>query len=131
MLPEALYDTYKQYKADTSKIVQWLASTAARCGYCQQVNGAVAAEPTKPNKLKGRARKLARDAATAQTAAKRNGSVPLPERQVEDVKTHVIKLMEFLPMAEAIAQSSETIRISTGLIKLFKRCIMKRTGVAE
>lgn len=131
MLPEALYDTYKQYKSDTSKIVQWLASTATKCGYTQPDKSAPAAEPAKPTKLRGRARKLARDAATAETAAKRNGSVAMSERKVESVKTHVVELKEFVPMVEAIAKSSETTRISTGLIKLFKRCIMKRTGVAQ
>ena len=104
MLPEGLYDTYKQYKSDTSKIVQWLASTATNCGYNQPVKSAPATEPVKPTKLKGRARKLARDAATADTAAKRNGAVPLPEREVEDVKTHVVELEESVLMAEAISE---------------------------
>ena len=131
MLPEALFDTYKQYKSDTRKIIQWLASTAARCGYTQPDQSAPAAEPAKPTKLKGRARKLARDAAAAGMAAKRNGSAVVSERKVEGVQIHVVELKEFVPMVEAIAKSSERTRISTGLIKLFKRCIIKRTGVAQ
>ena len=81
-------------------------------GYSQPVKSAPAAEPAKPTKLKGRARKLARDAASAETAAKRNGFVSLSKRKVEDVKTNLVELKEFVPMAEAMAKSSQTTRIT-------------------
>lgn len=33
MLPEFLYDSYRQYKADTNQFVAWLTETAHQCGY--------------------------------------------------------------------------------------------------
>src|SRR5271155_3659171 len=71
MLPDFLFSTYKQYKADTDKITTWLAETAKKCGYKSPFSDpkapgeSVADQRGKPPKLKGRARKLARDAAAA------------------------------------------------------------------
>lgn len=59
-LPPDLFTTFKQYKLDTEHIAEWLASTAEKCGFVR--SQAIEKAP----KLKGRARKLARDAAKAE-----------------------------------------------------------------
>ena len=125
MLPEALFDSYKQYKADTHKIVQWLATTATKCGYSPPPSSAEAEQQGKSTKLKGRARKLAREAAAA------GSNTPLRQDAEDTVKTQIVPLSQFLPMAEAIAKAATPARISTGLTKLFKRCIESRTGVTD
>ena len=80
MLPDFLFSTYKQYKTDTDKIATWLAETAKKCGYKSASNGVSgpgsddAAQTSKQPKLKGRARKLARDAAAAEKKASAAGT---------------------------------------------------------
>ena len=114
MLPDVLFGKYRQYKDDTTKIATWLAETAAKCGYASP-------EPEKPKKLKGRARKIARDARQNDGAAS----------SASDVK-HIIKVKDFVKMAEAIARASDVSKsISTGLIKVFKRCIQARSDTID
>jgi hypothetical protein len=67
MSPSFFHTSYKQYKDDTNHIASWLATTAKRCGHPSDLLTSTAAKndaQTAP-KLKGRARKLARDAAKA------------------------------------------------------------------
>jgi len=83
MLPGSLFTTYKQYKDDTKTIVEWLADTAWRCGY--DPNQASQDGESKKPKLKGRARKLARDVAATTTATANSTS---------GNKTYVVKIKE-------------------------------------
>ena len=203
MLPEPLFNTYTQYKSDTLRIATWLASTARRCGYTpppeQSSNSANGAAingsagigsgvngdgvEVKPQKLKGRARKLAKEAAVreAKEAKGREAETKRLKREIEErtskmqwdgdgnaeadaiavaaaaesgkevekkpKKKYVIQLREFVPMAESIARAASDsskdnamevdrevkpkVKISTGLIKLFRRCIRARTGTNE
>jgi len=65
MLPGFLESTYKRYKNDTSVFIKWLYEAGSRCGY-------VTSEPIKPRdetpakapRLKGKARKQAKEAAS-------------------------------------------------------------------
>lgn len=130
MLPEALLSKYKQYKHDTASIAAWLHSTAHRCGYDSQ---AVAKPVTTPaaGKLKGRARKLARDAASA---AKKPQSDAGKNASSNGETKYEVKIREFVPMAESIADYAAVnagVKISTGTVKIFKRCIQARTGAIE
>ena len=141
MLPEFLFSSYKQYKTDTDKITTWLADTAHKCGYkspspsnptasgnkntSDQQNG-------KPPKLKGRARKLARDAAAA--AEKNKGTPQLsPANSASDrAKTTKVPVREFEVMAEHIARSKDPApSVPRGFINLIKRCIKKRRGTSD
>jgi len=116
MLPGSLFTTYKQYKDDTKTIVEWLADTAWRCGY--DPNQASQDGESKKPKLKGRARKLARDVAATTTATANSTS---------GNKTYVVKIKEFVPMAESIARSEDKkVVIPLKILKTFKSCITAR-----
>ncbi|KAJ9662202.1 hypothetical protein H2198_001553 [Neophaeococcomyces mojaviensis] len=116
MLPGALFTTYKQYKHDTKVIVEWLADTARKCGY-DPSTASQNTEAKKP-KLKSSARKLARDSAAA--AAKDNVA--------SSTRIHVVKVRDFVPMAQCIADSKDTkIIIPLKILKIFKSCITARS----
>lgn len=71
MLSSPIFNTYTQYESETLKIATWLASTARKCGYTPPPISAVPNVPDGPVlnaegravKFKGRARKLAKEAA--------------------------------------------------------------------
>jgi hypothetical protein len=83
MLPELLCRTYATYKSDTDYVANWLATTASRCGYVfealdrdqaqsKQFGVPISTQPVSQTgtgvpRLKGRARKLARDASAKGT----------------------------------------------------------------
>ncbi|KIV76834.1 hypothetical protein PV11_08693 [Exophiala sideris] len=62
-LPPDMVLTYKRYKQDTETVAGWLAETAAQAGYNGNTTVNTTVNAPKEPKLKGRARKLARDAA--------------------------------------------------------------------
>lgn len=132
MLPNFLYDTYKQYKADTDKIATWLAETAKKCGWIEAnaAEGASATNSSKPTKLKGRARKLAREAAAAGKAAPSPSDVG--KSGSAKAQKYVVRTKDFVPMAKFIANASDdSLRIPSGFMNLIKRCITTRTGTAD
>ena len=129
MLPEFLSSRYSTYKADTDKIASWLAENAAKCGWTAPTdvprNGG-APQDAKVPKLKGRARKLARDAAAAEK------KVPSPSEKTDpELPRHIIRIKDFVPMAACIAKHSSSIRISSGFLNLIKRCIMARNSTTD
>lgn len=79
----------------------------------------------KATRLKGRARKLARDAAAAETKAQASKG----KNTVEPPK-HIIKINDFVPMAACIAKNSSSIKVTSGFLNLIKRCIMARSSIA-
>ena len=129
MLPDFLLSSYKNYKTDTTKIACWLAENAGKCGWTSPNDIAPTGDTTKDAKaprLKGRARKLARDAAAAekkhQTSVK-NSDTELPK--------HIIRIRDFVPMAACIAKNGSSIRITNGFLNLIKRCIMARSSTTD
>lgn len=81
MLPEVLEGSYRRYKEDTNVFMTWLSQTAKACGYkpvaklqnttASATPAAAAAAnkndaPKKSGRLKGKERKLAREAAAKQ-----------------------------------------------------------------
>ena len=95
MLPEPIFNTYTQYKSDTLRIATWLASTAARCGYTTPSDDAVNAltrngaanedgVEVKPQKLKGRARKLAKEAAARDVKATKEAEAQRLKKEIEE-----------------------------------------------
>ena len=126
MLPDFLFSTYKQYKADTDKVATWLAETARKCGYIADVDDPVVKVP----KLKGRARKLARDAAAAEK--KESPLSPNGPGKTPESKRYTVRVKDFVPMAEAIAKSNDaSLKIPKSFVNLIKRCIQTRRGTSD
>jgi hypothetical protein len=129
MLPECFIDSYKRYKADTRTIAAWLTEGAEISGFTptdknsvHQPNSTVVNQQTKV-KLKGRARKLARDAANAEQ--KTRAKKPPPPQQ------YVVKTKDFVPMAIAIAsRRPPKIKPSTTILEIFRRTIAARKSCA-
>ncbi|KUI53529.1 hypothetical protein VP1G_00956 [Cytospora mali] len=109
--PSELLSTYKQYKADTEAIAGWLAETPLKCG--GQILSAPAARD-----LKGKARKQAKEAATAATASK-------PKTQ--EPPKYTIRVSDFTAMANTIAESSKPkAAVPRALFNLFDRAVSAR-----
>ncbi|KAH0846463.1 hypothetical protein AYO21_11253 [Fonsecaea monophora] len=89
MLHRHLQSSYEQYKSDTEYITTWLATTAKYCGFT--LNLKVLEEEPKLEKLKGRARMLAKQAAKAETTNPGTQS-----------RAYAVLLKYFLPMAQRI-----------------------------
>lgn len=106
--------TYKQYKEDTESIAGWLAQNAVRCGY--RVTDVL---PPTATRLKGKARKQARDAVKAK--AKANSGQP-----AKDKPQYTINVSDFTLMAGAIASFKPAVTIPTALDNLFSRAIGAR-----
>jgi hypothetical protein len=128
MLPECFVDSYKRYKADTTKIATWLAESADISGFTnkhsvlQANNTAVNQQPKA--KLKGRARKLARDAANSEKKTSTQSVFPTPQH-------YVVKTKDFVPMAVAIASClPPKIRPSSALLEVVRRTIAARKSCA-
>lgn len=104
MSPGILCTTYKRYKDDTNNIASWLAITAKRCGYPSDLLTSEAAKKGEQSapKLKGRARKLARDAAKA-APSKLQGSPS--NNNVPPKKVYTIARKDFITLADFIASS--------------------------
>lgn len=78
-------------------------------------------ERVEPTKLKGRARKLAQEAAA--------GGQPSDASQLV-VSTNVVKTKDFVPMAQHIADvKDKKVIIPIGILRVFNRCITARTDV--
>lgn len=103
MLPDYLRDSYKTYKRDTDTIANWLATTAKRCGFSPEVlndsddgNSQPPGHPSgvPSSRLKGKARKLARDVAARDDI----GST--------SPRTYTIPIRSFTRLASQIVASS-------------------------
>lgn len=129
MLPDFLFSSYLQYKTDTRKIASWLAETAGKCGWtppAPDASDGSTGQYAKAPKLKGRARKLAREAAAAEK--KNPGSA---EKGDKEPPKHIIRIKDFVPMAAHIASNSSSVRIPKGFLNLIKRCIMARSSTSD
>ena len=140
MLPEFLFTSYKQYKTDTDKITTWLAETAKKCGYNNNNNSSSSGSNApldqngnKPAKLKGRARKLARDAAAAveKKGPQSPSSADASAGKAKETK-QTVPVREFEVMAKHIARSRDkSLKVPRGFVNLMKRCIQTRRGTAD
>ncbi|KAL8734027.1 MAG: hypothetical protein Q9166_001788 [cf. Caloplaca sp. 2 TL-2023] len=75
MLPDFLQSNFKTYKEDTNTIAIWLAVKAKQCGYSADLLYNPSSQSAQPQRLKGKARKEAKE-------AQRNGSTQKPVVQV-------------------------------------------------
>lgn len=86
MLPDVLASSYRRYKEDTNVFTTWLSHAAQACGWKPATKPQVTPVelPTintpKAPRLKGRERKLARDAAKASNQGS-NGTAKDPESE--------------------------------------------------
>lgn len=154
MLPDFLAGSYKRYKQDTALFTTWLANTAASCGYKPETTKRRHSEqpaPAKPSaatsysdvskpantgpplpstgRLKGRERKVAKDAAAK--AKKANGDIS--ESQSPPTVKYAITTAELLRQAEAVTQSRARSRVQmpANLRAVVERAIRARQRCSE
>jgi hypothetical protein len=128
MLPESLFSSYKQYKSDTTKIASWLANSAEKCGWqppTLAAPGGLATQETKAPKLKGCARKLAREAAAAEK------KTPSSANNEKEPPKHIIRIKDFVPMAACVASNISSVRMPHGFLNLIRRCIIARSSTTD
>ncbi len=108
-LPSDMVLAYKRYKRDTEAVAGWLAQKATQLGY---IAAASASLPKQP-KLKGRARKLARDAAKQAPP-------------IEAKYSYAVKTTEFVEMARKVVNARPKIILSRSLRTMWERAIRAR-----
>lgn len=106
MIPDSLTDTYNYYKANTTEALTWLGTTEKawdeRPSVFQQ-------EPKRP-RLKGKARKLAKETAPAPTSEK-----------------HILALADIVPLARSIvSHGPRTVRVPPRIIAILRKAISAR-----
>lgn len=139
MLSDFLRSSLKTYKDDTNSIAAWLAVTAKQCGYSSDLldrtdsstaSSSSSSSSTLPPsqssaRLKGKARKQAKDAAAAQgnrpEASKIASSPP-------NKPSYIIKVRDFTTLAEFIAGFRKpVIKVPTYLVNALNRAIELRS----
>jgi len=119
MLPTPLLSTYAEYKKDTNSVATWLASTA-RANGCPATHLSQPWDPQeipKPSgRLKGKARKQAKEATNQQTSAP---------------KKYVVAIDDFVPLAKFIVAHKPKVDIPTSFIAVLDRVIAVRIGFGE
>ncbi|KAF2489839.1 hypothetical protein BU16DRAFT_586025 [Lophium mytilinum] len=113
LLPDQIFYTYKQYKFDTEGIGGWIADTWKEC-----TNRTEKAPTERSPKLKGRARKLARD------NINQNGAGIKKER-------YIIKVSDFVPMAQTIVAHEPKVAVPRILNRMLTRTITNRQHYAN
>jgi len=109
-LPPFLVDTHKVYKDDTDRVVTWLAETAQTCGY------PLALPPA--GRLKGKARKLAREREKADGAS-------------SAAVRHTIPVNQFTDLADCIAKHKPIVKVPQVVLRLLDRAIALRKRCAD
>jgi hypothetical protein len=126
MYASLFHTSYKRYKDDTNHIASWLATTAKKCGYPSDLlkNESAKKEGQAAAKLKGRARKLARDAAKA-APSKPTASGTKHANPAKKVFT--IARKDFITLADFIVSYNKpAVQVPAALLKLFNRAITLR-----
>ena len=131
MLPSVIQSSYKTYKEDTSYIATWLANTAKQCGYSADLldrNDAVTSSKATqaPTRLKGKARKKAKDAATAGVPASSTATTSSTTTE-SSTPTYTIKIKDFISLAEYVVGSTKPlVSVPGSLVKALDRAIVLR-----
>ncbi|KAL1799343.1 hypothetical protein ACET3X_003380 [Alternaria dauci] len=92
MTVSSLRSIYQQYKHDTDVVASWLASTAKSLGYNAPL-GPPAPTEQKSQRLKGKARKNAKEGKTPQNGSDKQASKP----------KYTLAIKDFIPLSEHIA----------------------------
>ena len=106
-LPDFIFDTYKHYKADTEKVLDWLARTAQACGFELEIPSIPS-----PRRLKGKAR------IDARKARKNPSAVAISVNQLTE-------------MAKIISSRSPPIPIPQVILNMLRNAIGLRKRCAE
>ena len=123
MLPGFLFPSYKQYKTDSNAVASWLANTAQQHGYPKDLLSNPVNSQQKAPKLKGRARKLARDAAQRNAADNQNVNAKSTNK-TEDPK-YLIALDDFISLAEWLAAKIQ-VKVPANFVSVLDRAITVR-----
>lgn len=125
MLPPFLKSSYKTYKDDTNAVASWLALTAKECGYPVDLLS-TAKEPDSRatqaggGRLKGKARKAAKDAAQNEPGQSTSSASPKSPR-------YIIKIKEFITLAEYVSSYEKPpVRVPHVLTRTLSRAISLR-----
>ncbi|KAI4645148.1 hypothetical protein J4E93_005948 [Alternaria ventricosa] len=105
-----LSTTYRQYKKDTEYIAGWLVEASKKIGF--SLNSGPAPTPAESQRLKGKDRKKAKEA--AKESAKSQPSA------------YHIRTVDFIPIAEAIAKQAKKVKVPSPLLTVFGRAIKAR-----
>lgn len=120
MLPPALTSTYKLYKQDTDYVATWLAQTAKAHGYPNALSEAVDMAKTSSKRLKGKARKEAKDRGASRSM------------QTQKTQHYTLALQDFVPLAAFIANRANSVIHVPGLImSMLDRVIEVRTRFGQ
>ncbi|KAF2166722.1 hypothetical protein M409DRAFT_22778 [Zasmidium cellare ATCC 36951] len=115
MLPKSLYSSYEQYKTDSDYVANWLATTARTCGYVDHEAPSTATAKTS-TRLKGKARKQAREATSTPTATSSTQQ-----------RKHCVKIKDFARLAKVIADSTEPrVKVPKAFTYRLRRAINQR-----
>src|SRR5271170_4769661 len=126
MLPAFLTGSYKRYKEDTNVFTTWLSKAAIACGWnardLQEANSAKSQSqsdaPSKEVRLKGRARKLAKEAGES---SKKTANQTLP------AKNYRVTGKIILQQAEIVAKSKNPlIPLPANVLRVLERAINAR-----
>lgn len=127
MLPDFLQSNYQTYKEDTNFIAKWLAIKAKQCGYPADLLSTPDAPTSLPEtarpsqRLKGAARKKAKNAAKENTAPLKDPGKPA------DALKYTIKVKDFTTLAECIARFTKpAVKVPMTLAKVLNRAIELR-----
>ena len=141
MLPETLFGTYQRYKQDTTQFTTWLSKAAIACGFnpakftkltdasAQPSIKSKAQPDSKAPKLKGRARKLARDALAQEVKARAEAEAKKSREDKADKPTirYAVTSKELLAQAKQVASSRDpTITVPQTVLFVLKRAIQAR-----
>ncbi|KAL4970641.1 uncharacterized protein BDV14DRAFT_54 [Aspergillus stella-maris] len=118
---EFFTSSYLKYKADTNAVATWLVATARKCGFPVDTLGAPAtgtpptqAQPSK--RLKGKARKAARNTGTAPTPPGNSGA-----------PKHTLAIKDFVGLADYIAAATNPpVRVPAEFVAVLNRAIAVR-----
>ncbi|GAB7338260.1 hypothetical protein MBLNU457_4586t2 [Dothideomycetes sp. NU457] len=129
MLPNRA-GTYELYKSDTDAIANWLANTARRCGYPPDLLADWDARRSDTSqqtpRLKGKACKLAREAATTT-----NGHATGQEESTPSLPIYVVAVKDFIPLAACIASyKKKPVTVPSEIARSLSRAIALRKGHA-
>jgi hypothetical protein len=128
MAPNTIHSAYRRYKQDTDSVASWLASTAKKNGYPTDLLRPhdPAAQPA--GRLKGKARKLAREAAQS------SPSKEAPDTNEEEKKkkpTYIIALSDFVQLANFLATRTPRVVVPKAFTTTLSRLIYQRRAFAN
>jgi hypothetical protein len=122
MITESVQSIYEQYKYDTDVVASWLAATAKAFGYSKPLGPAPVEKKPAP-RLKGKARKLAKEA-SADTAVAVGATKSAPK--------YTLAIKDFVPLAAHIANFKEaTIDIPDYFTSTLERIIWVRSSFSK